>query len=187
MKRVIVGITGASGVIYGIRLIKALKRLKGVETHLIITPEGEKTIGIETSLKVNEVHKLADFVYDISNLSASLSSGSFITHGMVIIPCTIKTLSAVTNSFNNNLLVRAADVTLKEGRPLIAVPRETPLHKGHLKIMLNFVENGGILIPPFPAFYHKPKTIDDIIDQTTGKILDRLHIENNLFKRWESR
>lgn len=186
MKKIIVGITGASGVIYGIRFLQEMQKIKGIETHLIITPDGEKTIQIETKFRPDGVKKLADFSYNISDLSSLPSSGSFLTDGMVIIPCTIKTLSAVANSYNNNLLVRAADVALKEGRTLIAVPRETPLHRGHLLTMLKFTEIGGILIPPFPAFYHNPKTIDDIINQTIGKVLDRLQIENNLFKRWGS-
>jgi len=184
MKKIIVGITGASGVIYGIRFLQETQKIKEIETHLIITPDGEKTIKIETKFSPDEVKKIANFTYNISDLSAALSSGSFITDGMVIIPCTIKTLSAIANSYNSNLLTRAADVTLKEGRTLIALPRETPLHKGHLLTMLRFCEIGGVLIPPFPAFYHKPKTIDDIINQTIGKVLDRLKIKNNLFKRW---
>lgn len=184
MKRIIVGITGATGVIYGIRLLEALKHTK-IETHLILSDAGKKNILIETDLKIKDVERLVSQVHDIGNLGASISSGSFRTDGMVIVPCTIKTLSGVANSYNDNLIVRAADVVLKERRKLILVVRETPLHKGHLELMSRVADIGGIILPPIPAFYHLPRTIDDLLDHTVGKILDLLEIDNSLFARWK--
>ena len=184
MKRIIVGITGATGVIYGIRLLEALKHTK-IETHLILSDAGKKNILIETDLKIKDVERLVSQVHDIGNLGASISSGSFRTDGMVIVPCTIKTLSGVANSYNDNLSVLAADVGLKERRKLILVVRETPLHKGHLELMSRVADIGGIILPPIPAFYHLPRTIDDLLDHTVGKILDLLEIDNSLFARWK--
>lgn len=184
VRRIIVGITGATGVIYGIRLLEALKKTK-VETHLILSDAGKKNILIETDFTVEDVEGLASQVHDIRNLGASISSGSFRTDGMVIVPCTVKTLSGVANSYNDNLIVRAADVVLKERRKLILVVRETPLHKGHLELMCKIADIGGIILPPVPAFYHSPRTIDDLLDHTTGKILDLLGIDNSLFERWK--
>ncbi len=184
MKRIIVGITGATGVIYGIRLLEALKNAE-VETHLILSDAGKKNILIETDRTVEDVEGLASQVHDIRNLGASISSGSFRTNGMVIVPCTVKTLSGVANSYNDNLIVRAADVVLKERRRLILVVRETPLHKGHLELMSRVADIGGIILPPIPAFYHSPRTIDDLLNHAVGKILDLLDIDNSLFARWQ--
>lgn len=184
--RLIIGITGASGVIYGIRLLEILNDIPTIETSLILSSSAQKNIGIETEYSVEQVKQLADVVYDENNHAAAIASGSYITKGMIVIPCTIKTLSAIANSYNDNLLVRAADVTLKESRKLVVIPRETPLHKGHLKLLLQLADIGGIIIPPIPAFYHQPKHITDIIDQTIGKILDQFDIQHNLFKRWSN-
>jgi len=184
-KRLVIGVSGASGVIYAIRFLEILRKINTVETHAVFTKAAETNIRIETEYTVDEVKKYCDFVHDASDLTSSICSGSFLTDGMVVIPCSMKSLSGIVHSYNDNLLIRAADVTLKEGRKLIVVPRETPLHKGHLEMMLKLVEYGGILIPPFPAFYHAPKTILDIIDHTLGKILDHLGIEHELFKRWD--
>ena len=182
-KRIVVGIAGASGVIYGVRLLHLLKETD-YETHLIISKSGELNIEIETDYEPDQVKAMADHVYDHRDVAASLSSGSFLTGGMVVVPCTIKTLSGIANSYNENLLVRAADVTLKEKRKLVLVVRETPLHKGHLRLMTMAADLGAHILPPVPSFYHMPKTIDDIIDQTIGKIFDYLGIEHTLFKRW---
>ncbi|MBW1972865.1 MAG: 3-octaprenyl-4-hydroxybenzoate carboxy-lyase [Spirochaetes bacterium] len=183
-KKLIIGISGATGVIYGIRLLEVLKSLN-FETHLMITDAASFNIKIETGLKRKDVEDLATYIYSIDDTGAPIASGSFITDGMVVIPCSIKTLSAIAHSYNENLLIRAADVTLKEKRKLILVVRETPLHIGHLRIMTLAAEQGAIILPPMPSFYYKPKTISDIIDHTIGKILDQFHIENRLLKRWE--
>ena len=182
-KRIVVGISGASGVTYGVRLLQVLKETE-YETHVIISKSGELNIKIETDHDPNDVKAMADYVYDHKNVAASLASGSFLTEGMVVVPCTIKTLSGIANSYNENLLVRAADVTLKERRKLVLVVRETPLHKGHLRLMTLAADMGAHILPPVPSFYHLPKTIDDIIDQTIGKIFDFLNIEHDLFRRW---
>ena len=184
--RLIIGITGASGVIYGIRLLEVLKTIPDIETSLILSSSAKKNINIETDFSVEQVQEMADVVYDENNQAAAVASGSYITKGMIIIPCTMKTLSAIANSFNHNLLVRAADVTLKESRKLVVVPRETPLHKGHLKLLLQLADIGGIVIPPIPAFYHQPESIADIIDQSIGKTLDQFSIQHDLFKRWSN-
>jgi 4-hydroxy-3-polyprenylbenzoate decarboxylase len=181
--RIIVGLSGASGVIYGVRILSLLKE-KGVETHLIISEAGKRNIEIETDYKADEVAAMATHVHDNKDVGASIASGSFLTDGMVVVPCTIKSLSGIANSYNNNLLVRAADVTLKEKRKLVLVVRETPLHKGHLRLMTLAADMGALILPPVPSFYHQPKTIDDIIDQTIGKVFDYLGIEHDLFKRW---
>jgi len=184
MKRIIVGISGASGVIYGIRLLEVLRELR-VEAHLVLSEAAKRNIVIETTVSVEDVEGLAAKVYSVKDLAAPISSGSFKMDGMVIVPCTIKTLSGVANSYNENLIVRAADVTLKEGRRLIVVVRETPLHRGHLGLMLRVVEMGGVILPPIPAFYHAPKRIEDVIDHAIGKILDLLGIDHSLYARWE--
>jgi len=186
VKRIIVGITGATGVIYGIRLLKVLREMP-VETHAVISDAAKENIIIETDYTVEDVQKLAYKVYDMKNMAAAISSGSFKTYGMVIAPCTVKTLSGIAHSYNDNLLIRAADVVLKERRKLILVVRETPLHKGHLELMSRVADIGGIILPPVPAFYHSPRTIDDLLDQTLGKILDLLDIDNSLFTRWQGR
>ena len=184
MSRIIVGISGASGAIYGIRLLEVLRGIDDVETHLILSRASRITMEYETSFTPEEVERLADVSYDPENLAASVSSGSFPVDGMIVAPCSIKTLSMIANSINDNLLIRSADVTLKERRKLILIVRETPLHLGHLRQMVSVTEMGGTILPPVPSFYHKPKTIGDIIDQTLGKALDQLGIQHQLFDRW---
>ena len=181
--KLIVGITGASGVIYGIRLLQVLSHEK-VETHLIISQAGERIIEYETSWEIEKVKSLANFAYDINDIGAPLASGSFTRDGMVVMPCTIKTMSALANSYSENLLIRAGDVTLKERKPVVLVVRETPLHKGHLSAMLKLNGMGAIIMPPVPSFYHKPQTVDDIINHTVGKVLDLFNVEHKLFNRW---
>jgi 4-hydroxy-3-polyprenylbenzoate decarboxylase len=185
MSRIIVGISGATGVIYGMRMLKALREA-GVETHLVITQSAVKNLELETECTVETLESMANVVYDIDDIGAAIASGSFKVDGMVVAPCTIKTLSAIANSYNFNLLVRAADVTLKERRRLILLVRETPLHEGHLELMIRVTRMGGIIMPPVPAFYHMPKTLEDIINQTVGKVLDLFSIDSKLFKRWGS-
>ena len=182
-KRIVIGISGASGVTYGVRLLSLLKE-SDYETHLVLSEAGKLNIKIETAYTPAEVEAMATHVYDQKNMAAALASGSFLTKGMVVVPCTIKTLSGIANSYNENLLVRAADVTLKEKRKLVLVVRETPLHTGHLRLMTLAAEMGAHILPPVPSFYHQPKTIEDIIDQTIGKVFDYLGIEHNLFQRW---
>jgi 4-hydroxy-3-polyprenylbenzoate decarboxylase len=182
-KRIVIGISGASGVIYGIKMLSLLQG-KDFQTHLIISESGMQNIEIETSYKADDVAAMADYTYDNRDVGAALASGSYLTAGMVVVPCTIKTLSGIANSYTNNLLVRAADVTLKEKRKLVLVVRETPLHVGHLSLMMKAANMGAHILPPVPSFYHQPKTIDDIIHQTIGKIFDYLGIEHNLYKRW---
>lgn len=185
-KKIIVGISGASGAIYGIRLLEIFKEIENIETHLVISDASAQTIGLETEMTRAQVEKLADHSYDINQISAAIASGSFKTDGMVVAPCSIKTLSGIANSSNTNLLLRAADVTLKERRRLVLIPRETPLHLGHLHLMTAVSEIGAILLPPIPAFYLKPKSIDDIINHTLQRCLDLLNIEPppDLSKRW---
>lgn len=183
MKSIVIGITGASSVIYGVKILEVLSKL-GIETHLIITRAGLKNLEIETSDSINGLKSMASHLYDEGDLSAPLASGSFKVDGMVVAPCSIKTLSAIANSYNHNLLVRAADVMLKERRRLVLLVRETPLHEGHLELMLKVTRMGGIVLPPIPAFYHHPKTIEDLINQTVGKVLDLFSIDANLFRRW---
>jgi flavin prenyltransferase len=180
---IIVGISGASGVIYGVQALKILKDL-GQTTYLIMSKAGAKNLEIETDYTPKQVQDMANVVQDIDNVGASVASGSFLTKGMLVAPCTIKTLSAIANSFTYNLLIRAADVTLKERRPLVLMVRETPLHKGHLDLMRRAADLGAVILPPVPAFYHKPKTLMDIINQSLGKALDHLGIEHDLFQRW---
>ena len=182
-KRIVIGISGASGVIYGIKMLSLLQE-KDFQTHLIISESGRQNIEIETSHKADDVAAMADYTYDNRDVGAALASGSYLTEGMVVVPCTIKTLSGIANSYTNNLLVRAADVTLKEKRKLVLVVRETPLHVGHLSLMMKAANMGAHILPPVPSFYHQPKTIDDIIHQTVGKIFDYLGIEHDLYKRW---
>jgi 4-hydroxy-3-polyprenylbenzoate decarboxylase len=185
VKRLIVGISGATGAIYGIRLLEVLAK-SNVETHLVITEAAQKTILMETDWKVEKIKSLAKVAYDIQDIGANIASGSFQSEGMVVIPCSIKSLSAIANSFNVNLLIRAADVTLKERHKLVLVVRETPLHKGHLNLMLRVTDIGATLLPPIPAFYFHPKTIDDLINHTVGKVLDLFGINHHLFERWGS-
>lgn len=182
-KRLVVGISGATGSILGIRTLEALREA-GAETHLVLTSAAERTIRLETEYSVEEVRRLATFVYDENDIGASIASGSFLHDGMIVVPCSIKSLSAIANSYNDNLLVRAADVTLKERRRLVLVVRETPLHAGHLRLMLQVTEQGGVVLPPVPAFYHSPKTMEEVIAHLVGKILDVVGIPHELFRRW---
>jgi flavin prenyltransferase len=180
----IVGISGASGAIYGIRLLEILRQIP-LDTHLILSRAAERTIELETEYTVAQVKGLATVCYDLEDIAAPVSSGSFKgIRGMVILPCSIKTLSALANSFNVNILIRAADVTLKERRKLVVAVRETPLHRGHLELMLRLTDMGAILFPPVPAFYQRPKDLEDIIRHSIGKILDLFDIEIPNFKRW---
>ena len=182
-KRIVIGIAGASGVTYGIRMLECLKETD-YETHLILSEAAKTNIRIETAYQPKEVAAMADFVYDHKNVAAGPASGSFLTEGMVVVPCTIKTLSGIANSYTENLLVRAADVSLKEKRKLVLVVRETPLHQGHLALMARAADMGAHILPPVPSFYHRPKSIQDIIDQTIGKIFDYMGIRHDLFQRW---
>jgi 4-hydroxy-3-polyprenylbenzoate decarboxylase len=184
-KRVVVALTGASGAIYGIRTLEVLQGLPDIETHLILSAGARATIALETDATVAEVAALADVVHQPTNLAAPISSGSFRAHGMIVAPCSVKTLSSVANCHGDNLIARAADVMLKERRPLILLFRETPLHTGQIRLMLLASEAGAIVMPPVPAFYHRPSTIDDIVDQTVGRALDQLDIEADIVQRWE--
>jgi 4-hydroxy-3-polyprenylbenzoate decarboxylase len=184
-KRLVVGISGASGAIYGIRLLEVLAQRTEVETHVVITKTARLVIAQETEYTVAQVEALADQTYAPDDLAASIASGSFATSGMVIAPCSIKMLSAVANSYAADLTSRAADVTLKEGRPLVLVVRETPLHLGHLRLMARAAEAGAIIFPPVPAFYGHPQTVAEIVDGTVGRVLARLGVENALYTRWE--
>jgi len=184
MTAIVVAITGASGAIYGIRLLQVFKEL-GVESHLIITPVAEYIIESETRFTLSQVRKIADRWYDIADFKAPITSGSFRIDAMVIAPCSMKTLAGIGHGFSTNLVLRAADVSLKENRPLVIVPRETPLSIIHIRNMLLLAEAGAVIVPPVPAFYTKPKTINDIVNHTVGKVLDILHIEHSLYKRWE--
>ncbi len=182
----VVGITGASGVIYGVELLKALQKTD-VETHLVLSESAGRNLAIETSYSSKEVRALADVVYNNKDVGAAVASGSFLTRGMVVVPCTIKSLSGIANSYSDNLITRAADVTLKEKRPLVMMVRETPLHKGHLDMMARCADLGATILPPMPSFYHGPQTIQDIINQSIGKVLDQIGIKHNLFRRWGSK
>lgn len=181
---IVVGITGASGVIYGVEILRALKTLE-VPTHLIITEAGARTLILETEIALAEIKALADVVHSNRDIAASISSGSFLTRGMIVAPCSIKTLSSIANSYDANLVARAADVTLKERRPLVLMVRETPLHKGHLDLMTRAADYGATILPPMPAFYHKPQILQDIVDQGVARALDQLGITHSLFPRWD--
>jgi 4-hydroxy-3-polyprenylbenzoate decarboxylase len=187
LNRLIVGLSGATGVIYAIRLLEILRGVEDMETHLIISHAAKQTILLETDYAVGQVEALADTVYNFEDLAAAISSGSYKTMGMVVIPCTIKTLSGIAHAYSDNLILRAADVVLKDRRKLVLVLRETPLHLGHIRLMAQVTEMGAIIMPPIPAFYHHPKTLDDIINQTVNRVLDLLDIElaQDLFKRWQ--
>lgn len=182
--RLVVGITGASGVILGIRLLEILKAME-IETHLVISPAGRATIAQETDWKISDVQSLADKSYNHQDIGAAIASGSFNTMGMVVIPCSIKTLSAIANSYAEDLITRAADVSLKEGRPLLLVVRETPLHRGHLRLLSLAAEAGAIIFPPVPAFYARPQNMDEVINNTVGRVLARIGIENQEFLEWK--
>jgi 4-hydroxy-3-polyprenylbenzoate decarboxylase len=186
-RRLIVGISGASGVVHGIRLLEVARGIDGLETHLVLSSAAKRTIELETDRTVAEVGTLADFDYRNNDIAAAIASGSFRTDAMVVIPCSMKTLSGIANSYADNLLIRAAEVTLKDRRPLVLVPRETPLHLGHLRLLLRVAEIGAIVMPPMPAFYHRPTTVGEIIDQTVNRVFDLLGIElaDDLVRRWE--
>ncbi len=181
----IVGISGASGAIYGVRLLQTLRK-HNVSTHLVISKSAAITLKEEMDLSVDDVRALADTTYSNSDIGAAISSGSFKTRGMVIAPCSIRTVSDIAYGTTDNLISRAADVILKERRRLVLIARETPLHAGHLRSMLAATENGAIIMPPMPAFYHRPKTIDDVVNQTVGRCLDLFDIDVGLVKRWPS-
>ncbi|NQV58543.1 MAG: UbiX family flavin prenyltransferase [Alphaproteobacteria bacterium] len=180
----VVAITGASGVIYGIEILRALGKLE-IPTHLIVSEAAARTLLLETDVPLAEVRALADVVHANKDIAASIASGSFLTRGMIVAPCSIKTLSAIANSYDADLITRAADVMLKERRPLVLMVRETPLHKGHLDLMARAADYGAIILPPMPAFYHKPTTIQDIVDQGVGRALDQLGVTHALFPRWD--
>ena len=181
--RLIVGISGASGVIYGVRLLQALEELP-VETHLVMTRTAEVALAHETDLKVEDVRRLADVAFRIDDLAAAISSGSYRTIGMIVAPCSMRSLGEIANGITSNLLTRAADVVLKERRRLVLVARETPLHAIHLRNMTALAEMGAIIAPPVPAFYNRPKTLDDIIDHTVGRVLDLFDLDTGKVKRW---
>ena len=183
-KRLIVGISGATGAIYGIRLLQILKTTPEVETHLVLSKAAERTIAFETPMTVKEVQALADVTYNVQDIGATISSGSFGVEGMIVAPCSMKTLAAVATSYTTDLLSRSADVTLKEGRRLVLMVRETPLHLGHLRLMVQATEIGATILPPLPAFYNFPKTLDDIINHTVGRTLDLFHLDVDMVKRW---
>lgn len=187
MKRLIVGLSGASGAIYGVRLLQVLRDVAEVETHLVMSQAARQTLSLETDLSMRDVQALADVVHDARDIAASISSGSFKTAGMVILPCSIKTLSGIVNSYTDTLVTRAADVVLKERRPLVLCVRETPLHLGHLRLMTQAAELGAVIMPPVPAFYHRPQTLDDVINQTVNRVLDQFDIDlpEDLFTRWQ--
>jgi len=181
--RLVVGISGASGVIYGVRLLQALREL-GVETHLVMSRTAEITLAHETSLKVAEVQGLADKVHRIDDLAAAIASGSFRTRGMVVAPCSMRSLGEIANGISSNLLTRAADVALKERRRLVLLVRETPLHAIHLRNMTRLAQAGAVIAPPVPAFYNRPKTLDNVIDHTIGRVLDLFDLDTGKVKRW---
>lgn len=186
MKRLIVGISGASGVVYGVRLLQALRALSGVESHLIMSHAARRTLALETDLSPHQVQGLADVVYDSRDIAAAVSSGSCKTDGMVILPCSIKTLSGIVHSYTDGLMTRAADVVLKERQSLVLCVRETPLHLGHLRLMTQAAELGAVIMPPVPAFYHRPQSLDDVINQTVNRVLDQFAVvlPEDLFPRW---
>jgi 4-hydroxy-3-polyprenylbenzoate decarboxylase len=182
--RLVIGISGATGVIYGIRLLQVLQQIPAIEAHLIISGPAKQTIVAETDLTVRQVEALASVTYDNRDIGAAIASGSFRTAGMAVVPCSVKMLSALAHCYSETLMARAGDVTLKEGRPLVAVVRETPLHVGHLRLMLDLAQMGGIIMPPMPAFYHRPQTLEEIVDHTVGRILDRFGLDHSLVPEW---
>ncbi len=184
--RVVVGVTGASGQVYAFRLMQVLAAIPGVETHLVVTDAARDCFRAETDLSVEQLLALASYSYGPHDMAARISSGSFKTAGMIVIPCSMKTASAIANSYTDTLVSRAADVVLKERRKLVIVPRETPLHSAHLRNLLQLSELGAVVLPPIPAFYHRPASVGEIVDHTIGKILDQFDIEHQLFRRWGS-
>ncbi len=187
MRKLIVGISGASGTIYGIRLLEVLRDVPDLETHVVVSSAARLTLSLETEYPPDVFETLSNKLYKTSDVAAAISSGSFTTVGMVVVPCSMKTLSGIANSYADNLLLRAADVVLKERRKLVLVARETPLHLGHLRLMTQVTEMGAIVMPPVPAFYHRPQTIQGIVDPTINRILDLLDIEldTELVERWQ--
>jgi 4-hydroxy-3-polyprenylbenzoate decarboxylase len=185
MRKIIVGVTGASGSAYAFAALRALREQPGIETHLVMSAQAHRTVELETSFSAADFEALAHVVHRDENLAASISSGSFLTDGMLVIPCSMKSASAIAYSFNANLLVRAADVCLKEKRKLVLIVRETPLHLGHLRTLTQLAEIGAIILPPIPAMYAKPQSVDDIVAHTVGKALDQFGISNELFNRWK--
>jgi 4-hydroxy-3-polyprenylbenzoate decarboxylase len=185
VKRIVVGISGASGAVYGIRLLELLRALPDVETHLVVSDAAKRIIVEETDWAVKDVEALATRRYDNKDIGAAIASGSFRTDGMVIVPCSVKAAASVAHCLADNLLTRAADVTLKEGRPLILVVRETPLHLGHLRVLTALAEMGAVILPPMPAFYNRPKQIEDLVDHTLARVLDRLGLPQKLVTEWQ--
>lgn len=187
MKRLIIGISGASGVIYGVRALQILQQISEVETHLVMSQAARQTLALESDYSLRDVQAMADVVHDVRDIAANISSGSFKTDGMMILPCSMKTLSGIVHSYTDGLLTRAADVVLKERRRLVLCVRETPLHLGHLRMMTTAAELGAIIMPPVPAFYHRPENIMDIVDQTVNRVFDQFDItlDNDLFTRWQ--
>ena len=187
MKRLIIGISGASGAIYGVRMLQVLRDVPEIETHLILSQAARQTLALETDFSVRDVQALADVVHDARDIAASISSGSFKTAGMVILPCSMKTLSGIVHSYTDGLLTRAADVVLKERRPLGLCGRETPFHLGHLRLLVQAAELGAVIMPPVPAFYHRPQSLDDVINQTVNRVLDQcdISLSQDLFTRWQ--
>jgi len=183
--RLIVGMSGASGVIYGVRLLEALQTLPDVESHLVMSNGAKLNVALETRMQVREVEQLADVLHSDQNLAATIASGSYHTDGMIIAPCSMKTLSAVVNSYAEHLVVRAADVVLKEHRRLVLMPRETPLHVGHCRLLYEAAQMGAVIVPPMPAFYSDPQSVDDIVNHTVGRLLDLFGIDSGLVKRWQ--
>jgi flavin prenyltransferase len=185
MRRIIVGMSGASGAIYGIRTMEALRAAGDIEIHLILSPSAGQTIVDETDWKVSDVKDLAHVVHNFRDIGASLSSGSYRTDGIMVAPCSVKTLSGIVNSYDDNLLTRAADVCLKEKRRVVLLVREAPFHLGHIELMRRAAQYGAVVMPPVPAFYHRPKTLDDVINQSVGKAIDFFDVPHTLFKRWK--
>lgn len=183
-QRIIIGVSGATGIRYAITMLRTLRELN-IETHMIVSSAAERTRAFESSLSMSDLRNLADFIYKVSDIGAAIASGSFKTMGMVIVPCSVKTLAEIATGVTGNLLSRAADVVLKERRRLVLMVRETPLHTGHIKNMLTVSEYGGIIAPPVPAFYTNPHTIEDIIEQTTGRILDLFGLDASCVQRWQ--
>lgn len=184
-RRIVVGMTGASGAVYGIRLLERLAKAPGVETHLVMTDAGKLNVAVETDYGVGDVEALAAHVHDAKDIGASIASGSFRTEGMVVAPCSMNTLSAIVHSQANNLLVRAADVVLKERRRLVIMPRESPLHLGHCRLLVAACELGAVVAPPMPAFYNRPRTIDELVDHTVGRLLDLFDIDAGTVVPWQ--
>lgn len=185
MRKLIIGISGASGAVYGIRTLQTLRDIPDIETHLVLSPSAKRTILEETDWDVPAVEALADVVHSHRDIGAAIASGSFQTIGMLVAPCSIKSLSGIVNSYSDNLLTRAADVCLKERRRLVLLVRETPLHVGHIELLGQAARYGAVVLPPMPAFYNRPQTVDDIVNHTVGKALDQFEIPHQLFKRWK--